>query len=800
MPYALKISGLHLHGLRVRTEPSGCDLHRRLHWRQSDPRRLCLDRPKGVTMGLIQSADAFRAGENLIGGKAFGLAKLEEARAPVPPWFVASADVFSAYLEENQFVSLIQSELDALSGLDLDSPSFLPKVQSTANAVQTAIRGGHLPSILESNIAHALQELGTGPYAVRSSMVGEDSAEHSFAGQLESFLFQRDAIEVCQSLKGCWASAYSDRALVYHLRAGLLLSNIRVAVVIQRMVDGDVSGVLFTANPLNGRRDEVLLTAAWGQGEGIVSGLCNTDEFVWRSTEAEVHSKVADKDIQVAPAPNGERGTIEIAVPPEKRNQRCLTPQQVDEICREAVRVAAHLGSPQDIEWTMETGTVYLVQSRPITSLPEPPNVDGPRVIWDNSNIQESFNGVIAPLTFSIAERLYADVYGQTMAAMNIPRVVRDAHRPMLENMLGLIRGRVLLQYQQLVRWIETLAIFWAQQRGYGKNDGSRRPCRYCRGRGAVFRGKLARLPSMLKLLIKMKLEFRRLPMTVEAFHRSFWDAYERVDRKGLKNLSFSKLMDKLKLIETDIAGNWHTPIINDFYVMMTNGTLGRFLTKKAKYTEPVSVQNALIAGEDGIESAMPTRILMGWARDARNIPELKELVHLPSAHESLEKIRQSFPEFGARLDSYIERYGDRMMGEQKLEETSLREDPSFLISVVRNYMALDTLDPEKMVADEKALRASAEREVEARLGVFGRWRRRLVAQARQAVKNRENMRMNRSRMFGLMREVTTALGHRLYEAKKLNHPHDVFYLTVSELESYHQGRSTNATSGPSPK
>ena len=751
-------------------------------------------------MGLIQSADAFRAGKNLIGGKAFGLAKLEEARAPVPPWFVASADVFSAYLEKTELVSLIQTELDALSGLDLDSPSFLPKVQSAANAVQTAIRGGHLPSILESNIAHALQKLGKGPYAVRSSMVGEDSAEHSFAGQLESFLFQRDALEVCQSLKECWASAYSDRALVYHLRAGLPLSNIRVAVVIQRMVDSDVSGVLFTANPLNGRRDEVLLTA-WGQGEGIVSGLCNTDEFVWRSTEAEVHSKVADKDIQVAPAPNGERGTIEIAVPNEKRIQRCLTPKQVDEICREAVRVAAHLGSPQDIEWTMETGTVYLVQSRPITSLPEPPNVDGPRVIWDNSNIQESFNGVIAPLTFSIAERLYADVYGQTMAAMNIPRAVRDAHRPMLENMLGLIRGRVFYNINNWYAGLKLLPSFGRNKEDMEKMMGLEDPVDIVEDEVLSFGEKLARLPSMLKLLIKMKLEFRRLPMTVEAFHRSFWDAYERVDRKGLKNLSFSKLMDKLKLIETDIAGNWHTPIINDFYVMMTNGTLGRFLTKKAKYSEPVSVQNALIAGEDGIESAMPTRILMGWARDARNIPELKELVHLPSAHESLEKIRQSFPEFGARLDSYIERYGDRMMGEQKLEETSLREDPSFLISVVRNYMALDTLDPEKMVADEKALRASAEREVEARLGVFGRWRfRRLIDQARQAVKNRENMRMNRSRVFGLMREVTTALGHRLYEAKKLNHPHDVFYLTVSELESYHQGRSTNANLGPSPK
>ena len=127
-------------------------------------------------------------------------------------------------------------------------------------------------------------------------MVGEDSKEHSFAGQLDSFLFQTGVDEVVDSIKRCWASAFGDRSIAYHLRANLPLDAIRVGVVTQRMIDGEVSGVMFTANPTNGHRQQTLLTAAWGQGEGIVSGICNTDEIVWSHKGEEVSYRIVDKD------------------------------------------------------------------------------------------------------------------------------------------------------------------------------------------------------------------------------------------------------------------------------------------------------------------------------------------------------------------------------------------------------------------------------------------------------------------------------------------------------------------------
>ena len=745
-------------------------------------------------MGLVHADQALHVGEDQVGGKALGLAKLEAASAPVPPWVVVTAEDFERYLEQNQLKDFIEKSVGSLQSLDMDDPTSFKTIQKVATEIQEAICKGSMADELVTDVESALSELGAGQFAVRSSMVGEDSAEHSFAGQLESFLFQRDAGEVCKSIQGCWASGFGDRALAYHLRAKLPVDNIRVAVVVQRMIDGQVSGVLFTANPVSGRRDEALLTAAWGQGEGVVSGLCNTDEFVWRHTGEEVQATLADKDVQITPAPNGERGTVEVEVPEQMRNERCLTAGQVNAICQESVRIADNLGSPQDIEWTLSNGELYLVQSRPITSLPEPPNTDGPHVIWDNSNIQESFNGVIAPLTFSYAERVYASVYRQTMVAMNIPARVREAYEPVVQNLLGLIRGRVFYNINNWYAGLQVLPSFGRNKSDMEKMMGLEDPVDIVQDEVLSVWEKLTRLPSMLKVLVTVQWEFSRLSTTVEDFHTKFWEAYHRVEREKAKTLSFSQLMEKIAAVEHDMMGNWHTPIVNDFYVMMTNGALGRFLTKWAGYEDPIAIQNTLLAGEEGIESAQPTRILMRWAKDAREIPELAQIVQTVEPADALSAIRARYPDYADRIDQYIERYGDRMMGEQKLEETSLREDPSFVISVVRNYMALDNLDPDDLVAKEKALRLRAEQEVEGRLGFIGRWRfRSLVRKAREAVKNRENMRMNRSRMFGCLRDCCSAIGLRLYEAKQLENPHDVFYLTMTELESYHEGRCVNA-------
>jgi pyruvate,water dikinase len=186
-------------------------------------------------------------------------------------------------------------------------------------------------------------------------------------------------------------------------------------------------------------------------------------------------------------------------------------------------------------------------------------------------------------------------------------------------------------------------------------------------------------------------------------------------------------------------------------------------------------------------------RFLMRMAKEARSNEALDKICRNDDPLTCIAKIKENFPDYGAKIDDYVERYGDRTMGELKLETISLREDPSFVIEVIRNFLDRPDLDPDQMAANEKELRNKAEAEVYGKLGPIGRWRmKKMVWEARNAVKNRENMRLSRTRAFGLARDVYRNVGRCLVEGNKLDHERDVYYLTVEELEAYHEGRSIN--------
>ena len=192
---------------------------------------------------------------------------------------------------------------------------------------QEAIRATPLdPALVE---AIRSRVTGRGPVAVRSSVVGEDGQHHSFAGIFNSYLFREGLQEIVDAIKECWASAFSERALAYRVGKDPLPDSLGVGVVLQEMVDGDVSGVMFTRNPMTGAADEVAISACWGLGEGIVGGLCNTDEFTVSHGGAERSVVVADKDIMVVRG--ADAGTREVPVPADRRRIRCLSAAQVCE-------------------------------------------------------------------------------------------------------------------------------------------------------------------------------------------------------------------------------------------------------------------------------------------------------------------------------------------------------------------------------------------------------------------------------------------------------------------------------------
>ncbi len=736
--------------------------------------------PRRVSWHLLTPAEAASAGEDRVGGKAAGLARLSKLGAAVPPWQVVPVEAFVAHC--------------AAAGLSDDAlaPGSDADPEALARAVLATAPGPDLTRALQ----RALLALGPGPYAVRSSMVGEDSGSHSFAGQLESYLFRRDAADVADAVRRCWASALAPRVFAYRRRVGLT-GPVRAGVVVQQMIDGDVSGVVFTAHPVSGRRDHTLVTAAWGLGEGIVSGLCDTDEFVWARSGGEVSASIApDKHVAVRRAPDGASGTEERPVPAGHRGVRCLSQTQVAALAEECTRVADALGAPQDLEYTWAKGALYLLQARPITSLPAPEHTDGPHLVFDNSNIQESYCGVTTPLTFSFASAAYASVYTQTMRAMSLPEAVIRAHEGMLLNLLGLVRGRVYYNIRNWYRGLLLLPSFGRNKEDMEAMMGLTDPVDFISDEVLSPTEKLRRLPRMLVTLARMLSAFRRLGADVPAWLEAFERAYERAGRDRLGEATFSELMALLDQLDVELLGRWHVPIINDFYVMMATGALRRMAEAVAAGQEATSLVTALMSGEEGIESTEPVRELMRMARAARGDQALTDALVTGSPAAALAALRADHPTFGARLDRYLERYGDRCAGELKLETISLREDPGFVIQVLRNYLDREALDPDALAARERQRRAEAEATLRRGLGVVGRLRMRAVlTRARDSVRHREAMRLARTRMFGLYRDVYRRLGEQLAAVGRLEHPRDVFYLTTDELAAYHQGRAVTATS-----
>ena len=219
-------------------------------------------------------------------------------------------------------------------------------------------------AISDLMVCHSLPELVV---AVRSSAVDEDGAVASFAGQHETYLNIVGADAILQAMTRCWESARSERALEYRRKQGLSVARVRLAVLVQQLVASDVSAIVFSANPITGNRDEVVINASWGLGESLVSGTVTPDTFVVRKSDLEVTSQtIADKVRMTVAVPGGTR---EVDVPRFLRNEACLNKEQPIEVAQLTLSLEATMRYPVDVECAYAGGKLYLLQCRPITAL-----------------------------------------------------------------------------------------------------------------------------------------------------------------------------------------------------------------------------------------------------------------------------------------------------------------------------------------------------------------------------------------------------------------------------------------------
>jgi pyruvate,water dikinase len=697
-----------------------------------------------------------------LGGKAGALARLQRHGMPIPPWFVVlPAACVASGQEGGNFAAAAPAVHEAITrGLDRLSP-----------------------------------EEGT-RFAVRSSAMDEDGAEHSFAGQLESYLFV-SRHDVPDRVKDVWASAGSERLIAYRQQRGLTLPPPAPAVLVQIMVDAEAAGVAFSADPVTGNRSTFVVAAVPGLGSGLVSGDCNADTFRLDASFTVIEERIAEKRQVHRPDPRRAEGVS--CAPVQEPQRPAIDGNLAAAVARLAAECAAHFGRPQDIEWAWKEGRLWLLQSRPITSLMRLPDPAGQLVLWDNSNIAESYSGVITPLTFSFARRVYEEVYREFCRILSVPQSDIEKAADTFRCMLGLLRGRI---YYNLLNWYRVLAMLpgFDLNRGFMEQMmGVKEPLpQPLIEQVLVERTAASGARSYWRLAVgftALARAHRRLEATRDAFTARLNHALE-LPGHGLAAMRLDELASHYRRLERQLLTRWDAPLINDFLAMIFFGVLRKMCVKWCG-DENERLANELVMAEGSIISAEPARRIRAMARSVQADPDMIRLLESGNTN-AIHAGLASRPDLKRALKDYLDAFGDRCLEELKLETVTLSDDPTTLFQSVGRLArslserpaapaALATgSDPNRCAAEQETLRRMRGRLF--RPTLF-RW---VLRNARQRIRDRENLRFERTRIFGRVRRIFLEMGRRLRAEGRLDDARDIFYLTLDEALGYVEGTAVS--------
>jgi pyruvate,water dikinase len=330
-----------------------------------------------------------------VGGKGANLGELTRAGFPVPPGFCVTTAAYRDFVRTS-------GELDALlDSLDRVTHEDLHTIGTIGARIRTHLEALAIPGGIRLALLQAWRELGTEhAYAVRSSATAEDLPTASFAGQQDTFLNIRGEEPVVGAVRRCWASLFTDRAIAYRAKNGFRHRAVLLAVVVQRMVVPEASGIMFTADPITGRRKTVSIDASFGLGEALVSGLVTADLYQVRAG-AIVTKRVSRKALAIRPLEDG--GTVTEALPPKEQERQTLPDDRILELAGLGLRIEEHYGREQDIEWCLADGCFFIVQARPITSLyPVPRAADGRLHLFASFGHVQMMTEAMKPLGISV--------------------------------------------------------------------------------------------------------------------------------------------------------------------------------------------------------------------------------------------------------------------------------------------------------------------------------------------------------------------------------------------------------------
>ncbi len=672
-----------------------------------------------------------------------------------------------------------------------------------ADAVSARIRdlfnGGRLPARLADAIGKAYRDLNqagenpTSLVAVRSSATAEDLPDLSFAGQQDTYLNIAGEVELLEAVKRCWGSLWTARAIEYRMRNGIDQEQVALAVVIQRMVASEASGVLFTANPLTGKRTETVIDATLGLGEALVSGQVEPDHYVIDMTTHKITRKtLGAKALSIRSRDDG--GTVR--QPENAAGRQALPDRQIIELAELGRQVQAAFGAPQDIEWAWDGVKMYLVQSRPITSLFPTPNTarpssarPGSAKLWLCFGVWQGMLDPVTPLGQDLFAYLAADIGNQlglavTPATQTAFGTAGERLFVNLTGMMGFPAGRRILS-----------AFIPAIDPGCGEiwsslENDPRFPVRKSR----FDLGTRIRLIKILAPLVFNVIRNLLQPVRGrERLERKITGAIAQLESRWA---SLHTLKECIELLEDSTA---QTPLA------LLSFLLPGIISGQAPFQILLRLfpeqQTLLMDTTRGLPYNVTTEMdlsLWATAELIRQDPTASlYLRQAPAEILTAEYLAGKLPVIAqSAIASFLEKYGFRGIGEIDIGRKRWREEPIHIIQVLKSYLEVteDALSPEKVFqrGAEKAKAAQVEfiREVRQTPGGWGKARFAgfLADRFRNLGGLRETPKFTVMRIFGIFREALLECGARLVEQGVITRADDLFFLHMAELKALAAG------------
>lgn len=727
------------------------------------------------TPGFIASLSDTSAGLSQVGGKGASLARLAAAGLPVPPGFHITTAAYRRFVAEH---GLQEQILEAASAAACEQSATLKEASSRIAALfaQRAI-----PDDVADEIRRAYAGLGEGdvPVAVRSSATAEDLPGASFAGQQETYLNIQSVEAVLAAVHKCWLSLWTERTIAYRLRQGIPSESVSLAVVVQRLVPAEAAGILFTANPMNGRRDEMVINAAWGLGEAIVGGRVNPDTIIADKATGQIKQiEVADKTVLTV---RTAQGTAEQPVEGSKRNERVLDDALVADLVALGRRIEGLCGAPQDIEWALTPSSalragpnpspagraeIHVLQARPITTLfplptPLPPPEDGLRIYLCENVALQGITEPFTPMGGEIFRLMFAGMMDGVTGKLSdaYPAWVKQAAGRVYVDVTHLLNTKVGEYLAGLEAVKDPIAIGTLLQIG---------------------KARAGDIQSKRKLKLPWPMFFTVIPNLLGPI--IFGYLAPRAARKKMQTMGDARLAP-LKERARQLASN-----------------AGRLCfveeaTRRLSWMPFYELAYCI----SGLRSVRAIPALLGKWLGANTLaqPVLLALPHNPTTEMGQELLRIAramqtehvapTPDHPS-VQAFLQRFGHRAVREIDIGLPRWNEDPTYILEMLAIYVTQDNL--EAKLEQFRTAQAEAEAaiprvvaEVRRRKSGLHAWIiGHLLRCLREVGGMRELPKFDMVRHFAVFRRVLLKVGHELVTQGQLDQAEDVFYLTFADI------------------